>query len=96
MTVMQGTPFGHTLFGLQIVCGLLLLARWFVPIALTVLAGFLFNIWMFHLFLDRAFSPLSLLATALWALTFTRNRDAFRTFLRPRLLQSQIVPDGQG
>lgn len=31
MMVMQATPNGHVLFGLQIVCGFLLLARLFAP-----------------------------------------------------------------
>jgi hypothetical protein len=46
------------IFGLQIVCGLLLLARLFVPIALTILAGYLFNIYIFHLLFDHTFSPM--------------------------------------
>lgn len=58
----------------------------FVPMALTILAGYLFNIYLFHLFLDHTFSPLGLLASVLWVLTFLRNRDAFHTILRPRPL----------
>jgi putative oxidoreductase len=85
MTVMETASYGHVLFALQIVCGLLLLARIFVPIALTILAGYLFNIYMFHLLLDSAFSPLALVATVLWALTFMRNREAFRMILNARL-----------
>lgn len=79
MMVMQATPYGHVLFGLQIVCGFLLLARLFVPIPLTILAGYLFNIYMFHIFLDHTFNPLALFASVLWVLTFLRNRDALRT-----------------
>jgi hypothetical protein len=63
---------------------LLLLARVFVPIALTILAGYLFNIYMFHIFLDRTFSPLALAVTVLWMLTFLRNRAAFQMLLLPR------------
>jgi len=92
MMVMQATPYGHVLFGLQIVCGFLLLARLFVPIALTILAGYLFNIYMFHIFLDHAFNPLALFASVLWALTFLRHRDAFRTILRPRPLKTAEGP----
>jgi hypothetical protein len=54
-------------------------------IALTILAEFLFNIYMFHLFLDSVFSPLALVATVLWALTFMRNREVFRMILNTRL-----------
>jgi putative oxidoreductase len=92
MMVMQATPYGHVLFGLEIVCGFLLLARLFVPIALTILAGYLFNIYMFHIFLDHTFNPLALFASVLWVLTFLRNRDAFRTILRPRPLKTAGGP----
>ncbi len=43
MAVMQATPYAHILFGLQMACGLLLIANVFVPAALTILAGYLFN-----------------------------------------------------
>jgi putative oxidoreductase len=92
MMLMQATPYGHLLFGLQIVCGFLLLARLFIPIALTILAGYLFNIYLFHIFLDHTFNPLALLASVLWVLTFLRNRDAFRMILRPRPLKTAGGP----
>ena len=95
MMVMQATPYGHVLFGLQIVCGLLLLTRLFIPVALTILAGCLFNIYMFHIFLDHTFSPLALFASVLWVLTFLRNRDAFRTILRLRPSKTLAMADGQ-
>jgi putative oxidoreductase len=95
MAVMHATPYGHVLFGLQIVCGLLLLARLFVPVALTILAGYLFNIYMFHLFLDHTFNPSVLLVSVLWMLTFIRNRDAFRMILRPRPSNPLAMADGQ-
>ncbi len=92
MAVMQATPYGHVLFAIQIVCGLLLLMRLFVPFALTVIAAFLFNIYMFHLFLDHTFSPLMLIVTVLWAFTFVRYRAAFQILLLPKLAEpSQAV-----
>jgi putative oxidoreductase len=33
MAVMQATPYAHVLFGLQMVCGLMLIAGVFVPVA---------------------------------------------------------------
>lgn len=95
MMVMQATPYGHVLFGLQVVCGLLLLARLFVPFALTILAGYLFNIYAFHLFLAHTFNPLALVVSVLWVLTFLRNRDAFRTILRPHP-KNIAIHDGRG
>jgi uncharacterized membrane protein YphA (DoxX/SURF4 family) len=84
MAVMQATPYGHVLFALQLVCGVLLLARLFVPFALIVLAAYLFNIYMFHLFLDHTFSPLALIVTVLWGFTMSNYRSAFRSILIPR------------
>jgi hypothetical protein len=92
---MQADPYGHVLFGLQIVCGFLLPARLFVPVTLTVLAGFLVNIDMFHILLDHSFNPSALFAGVLWALTLLRNRDAFRTILRPRPSKKLAMADGQ-
>jgi hypothetical protein len=89
MAVMQATPYGQVLFVLQILCGILLLSRLFVPFALTVIAAYLFNIYMFHLFLDHTFSPLALVVTVLWAFTYARNRAAFRLILLPKLPESQ-------
>jgi uncharacterized membrane protein YphA (DoxX/SURF4 family) len=37
MAVMQATPYGHVLFAGQILCGLLLIADLFAPMALIVL-----------------------------------------------------------
>ena len=90
----QSTPYGQILFALQIVCGLLLLARVFVPLTLTILAAHLFNIWMFHLFLDHSFSPLALIATALWVFTFLRYRGAFRTLLLPKIPERPRLAEG--
>ena len=86
----QATPYGHMLSALQIVCGFLLLARLFVPIAPTILAGYLFNIFMFQ----HTFNPLALFASVLWVRTFLRNRDAFRTILHPRLSKTLTMADG--
>jgi uncharacterized membrane protein YphA (DoxX/SURF4 family) len=84
MKVMQATPYAHVLFGLQALCGLLLIAGVFVPLALTILAGYLFNIYMFHLFLDPSRSLSTVVVTVLWILTFVRYREAFRMFFRLR------------
>jgi putative oxidoreductase len=75
MTVMQATSYGHVVFGLQVVCGLLPLARLSVPIALIILAGYLINIYMFHIFLDHTFNPLALFGSVLWVLTFLRGQN---------------------
>jgi uncharacterized membrane protein YphA (DoxX/SURF4 family) len=84
MTVMQATPYGHVLYGLEIVCGILLIAGVFVPVALTILAGYIFNIYMFRIFLDPSLSPWPVIVTVLWIFTFVRYRHAFRALLLPR------------
>jgi uncharacterized membrane protein YphA (DoxX/SURF4 family) len=44
--------------GLQCLCGLLLLSGFFVPLALTVLGGIIFNILVFHLLMaPEGFGP---------------------------------------
>src|ERR1700751_2961722 len=48
----------YVIGGLQTICGLLLLSGFFVPLALTVLAGVIFNILVFHALLAPAgFGP---------------------------------------
>jgi uncharacterized membrane protein YphA (DoxX/SURF4 family) len=86
MTVMRATPYAHVLFALQITCGLLLIAGIYVPIALTILAGYIFNIYMFHIFLDPSFSTSTVMVTVLWGLMFARYWDAFRALFRPQVL----------
>ena len=71
---MLATPYGHVLFALQMICGVALICDLFVPLALTILAAYLFNIYMFHLFLDPSKSGSTVLATLLWILTWTRFR----------------------
>lgn len=49
----------------ETVCGALLLAGFYVPLALTVLAPIVINILCFHLFLDPAGLPIAILVTVL-------------------------------
>jgi putative oxidoreductase len=48
------------LAGTQVVCGALLLAGAFVPLALIVLAPVILNIVLFHIFVDTAGLPMAL------------------------------------
>ena len=81
MDVMLATPYGHVLFALQVVCGIALLCNLFVPLALTILAAYLFNIYLFHLFLDPSKSGSTFLATLLWILTSMRYKGSLRGLL---------------
>ncbi len=84
MVLMLATPYGHILFGIQLICGVLLLADLFVPAVLVVLAAYLFNIYMFHIFLEPGKLALVLLLTVLWVGLFFRYREAFHPLLRAR------------
>jgi putative oxidoreductase len=65
------------IFGLQLVCGLLLLVNRYVPLALTVLGAILFNILCFHIFMAPSGLPLAAFTTLLWAVVAWRARAVF-------------------
>lgn len=64
-------------FALQVLCGLLLLANRYVPLALTILGAILFNILMFHTFMAPSGLPLASVVTLLWAVLAYRARSIF-------------------
>jgi len=78
--------FAAFFFVVQIVGGLLLLAGYFVPLALTLLAGELYNILAFHITLSPSTIGPALVAAVLWIVVFTQYRESFRGILaaRPR------------
>jgi putative oxidoreductase len=65
--------FFYLLKGTEIVCGLLLLGGFYVPLALVVLAPIVLNILMVHLFLDPSALPfgLGILASTLYLAFFS-------------------------
>jgi uncharacterized membrane protein YphA (DoxX/SURF4 family) len=68
----------------ELAAGILLLAGWFVPLALVLLAPIVLNILMFHLFLDPANLPLALVVTVLEVFLAWRYRHAFEPLLEAR------------
>jgi putative oxidoreductase len=74
----SASHFAAFFFALQVIGGLLLLSGYFVPLALTVLAGELYNILAFHLTLAPASIPPALVASVLWVLVFLQYRQSFR------------------
>jgi putative oxidoreductase len=64
-------------FALQLVCGLMLLANRYVPLALTILGPIIFNIILFHVFMEPSGLPLAALVTLLWAVLAYRARSVF-------------------
>ena len=74
----SSSHFAAFFFAIQVLGGLLLLSGYFVPLALTALAGELYNILAFHLTLSPATIAPALLASVLWILVFLQYRDSFR------------------
>jgi len=69
--------FAAFFFAVQLVGGLLLLSGFFVPLALVLLAGELYNILAFHLTFDPASIAPALVACVLWVLVFRQYRESF-------------------
>jgi hypothetical protein len=61
----------------QLLCGVLLLANRYVPLALTILAAILVNIVAFHVTMAPAGIVPGLVAWALWALVARQHWGAF-------------------
>ena len=70
--------FAAFFFAGQVLGGLLLLFGLFVPLALTVLAGELYNILAFHLTMAPEGIAPALVACVLWILVFLQYRENFR------------------
>lgn len=81
--VMAASHYFYAIGAMQLLSGLLLLIGRFVPLALTILAAILFNIWSFHLLMAPAgFGP-AVIATILWVFLVWSHRDRFAGILRP-------------
>ena len=52
--------------GVQVICGLMLLANRYVPLAIVTLAAVLANILAYHVTMQLATIPLALLTAAIW------------------------------
>jgi putative oxidoreductase len=74
----SASHFAAFFFALQVFGGLLLLFGFFVPLALTVLAGELYNILAFHLTMSPDTIAPALLACVLWILVFSQYRGSFK------------------
>jgi putative oxidoreductase len=77
----SSSHFAAFFFAVQLIGGLLLLAGYFVPLALTLLAAELYNILAFHLTLAPASIPPALVACVLWVLVFLQYGKNFKGIL---------------
>lgn len=65
----------------ELICGILLLIRRFIPLALTILTVIISNILAFHLFVDHTLLPFALLLVALHVPLLLGYRHSFRGLL---------------
>ncbi len=72
-------------FTIEFAAGVLLLFNRYVPLALTLLAPVIVNIFLFHAFMAPSGLPLALAASILWVLTAHNVRYAFAGLFRQRV-----------
>ena len=73
------------IFLTQLIVGALLLANRFVPLALALLAPFVVNSVVFHVFLERSGLPIALVVLALQIYLAWAYRKAYRSMLAMRV-----------
>nr|WP_010676593.1 hypothetical protein [Bacillus timonensis] len=67
--------------GVEIIGGILLIIRRYVPLTLVVLAGLIVNILAFHIFVDSELLPLAILITIFEGILTWHYRDNFKGLL---------------
>ena len=80
---MAATGYLQVIAGLQVVGGALLLLGKYVPLGLTLLGPIIVNIFLFHIFLDRAGLGMAVIVCAVWLFLLWAYRAAFAGLLRP-------------
>ncbi|AST90791.1 hypothetical protein BC6307_05580 [Sutcliffiella cohnii] len=73
--------------GVEIVAGILLIVRKYVPLALTALASIIINIVAFHIFVDSDLLLLALFITLLEGILVWYYRDNFKGLLESTVKQ---------
>lgn len=73
----------------QFIVGTLLLANRFVPLAMTLLAPFIVNSILFHVFLEPSGRPIAFVVAALEIYLAWSYREAFRPLLRVRAVPAE-------
>jgi len=81
--VFVGSGYANVIGVMQVLCGLLLLIGRFVPLALTILGGIIFNILTFHILMEPSGLGPGIVATLLWAFLVWSCRDRFAGILKP-------------
>jgi putative oxidoreductase len=73
-------------FLVQLVGGILLLAGWYVPLALAILGPVIVNILCFHAFMAPQGLPLAMVVAVLWFIVFYYYRRSFAGIFEARPL----------
>ena len=81
--VFVASGYASVIGAMQVLCGLLLLIGRFVPLALTILAGIIFNILVFHILMDQGGIGPGIVVTLLWLFLVWQYRDRLAGILRP-------------
>ena len=82
--VFAASGYMYVVGAMQLITGLLLLIGRFVPLALTILAAMIFNIWTFHILMNpEGLFPMAILAMVLELFLVWSYRDRFAGILRP-------------
>jgi putative oxidoreductase len=82
--VFAASGYMYVVGAMQLLSGLLLLIGRFVPLALTILAAMIFNIWTFHILMDpQGLFPMAIVVMTLELFLVWSYRDRFAGILRP-------------
>jgi uncharacterized membrane protein YphA (DoxX/SURF4 family) len=82
--VFAASGYMYVVGAVQLLSGLLLLIGRFVPLALTILAAMIFNIWTFHILMDpKGLVPMAIVVAVLELFLVWSYRDRFAGILRP-------------
>jgi uncharacterized membrane protein YphA (DoxX/SURF4 family) len=82
--VFAASGYMYVVGAMQLLSGVLLLIGRFVPLALTILAAMIFNIWTFHILMDpKDLFPMAIIAIVLEVFLIWSYRDRFAAILRP-------------
>lgn len=79
----QSGYFFQVLKGMEVILGIFLLVRLFVPLSLIILAPVSINILLFHAFLAPDGTALSVFIVLLNGYLLWAYRDHFKSFLKP-------------
>lgn len=82
LTAIFASGYWIAIFALQVAGGALLLAGWFVPLGLALLAPIIVNILLFHICLERNGLPMAIVVAVLWLIVFSGMRQAFAGILK--------------